>query len=192
MVRGNKKFDYLKLMKWIYKEKWDKTVEKYTQPIIFSESEVIAIGRSSYGFIYINSDIVKHKSEFLNSLIKALNTINKDEKIIHSVIKKEDLYKGSKMDILPDLLIIPEHGITFSGSFSDQSKGNLTVEGIDDFHQGIHRIQGIYVFNGERVNINSNSDLSIVDIFPTLAQYSKLPIPEVDGKAQASIFEELK
>ena len=183
-IRALRKFDLLGILKKVFKDKWLNAVEKATQPILWSKSKVIAIGRSSYGFIYINEKLVKDKNSFKKELIKNLEELNQlgTRKVINTIFTKEELYKGSRLDSLPDLIIVPEPGITFSGSFSDQGKGDLLVEGLEDFHQGIHHLKGIYIFAGDGINKNFKSDISIIDVFPTLSMLAGLPTPETDGK----------
>ncbi|HDS09163.1 MAG TPA: hypothetical protein ENN73_02950, partial [Firmicutes bacterium] len=190
-IRGLNKLDIFKLLRRICGQGWEHMYERYSQPIIWSESPFISIGRSSYGFIYLNPEFKHESADRIKKLINLIPELNKKSgiKVIHSIFRKENLYSGSKLDKLPDILIIPENGVTFSGTFSDIGKGNLPVEGIDDFHQGIHRLKGIFLFNGTGIRKNFKSDISITDIFPTLAGIMKIPIPKVDGTCRKEIME---
>ncbi|MDD3627179.1 MAG: alkaline phosphatase family protein, partial [bacterium] len=190
-IRGLNKIDLFKLMKKLFKEKWAKTYERYSQQIMWSESPFIAIGRSSYGFIYLNPVFKDDKETLIKKLIVILPDLNKKAggKVVHSIVRKEIIYSGSRLDKLPDILVIPENSITFSGTYSDIGKGNLPVDNIDDFHQGIHRLQGIYILNGPNVKKGFTADISITDIYPTLSGILELQIPNVDGTCKNELLE---
>lgn len=138
--------------------------------------------------IYINDKmrfrdgIVKKKNylKIKNQLIKELKELKDPDgnKAFVNVYSKEEIYKGTCMDIAPDILL-EEKDVT---STCDFGKGEIFSK-VDD-SSGWHQDNGILVLyhkNLKKVNLGK---VPILNIAPTVLEFFNIKVPkEIEGKA---------
>jgi len=108
--------------------------------------------------------------------------------IVHAVHRREDLYEGPFLDLLPDLVFDLGDGPYLA---SDAPVAAQVVESLPrDYLQGRHRSTGIFVAAGP--DIRQGVQIvgpRIIDVAPTVLHTLGLPIPEdMDGRPLLEIF----
>lgn len=182
---------------WFFRKRIRKFYKRYWRPLlvkakiinnqskdpmsswfIWQKSKVFSVGRSGEGFIYLLDQ--KIKKELISELKSIVDPKTKQE-VIKKIWLKKELYQGDKINYLPDLILEPNSGYSFSGTPDHKDMFHL-VNKNDDFHLGKHRQQGIYVFAGPGV-ITGQSTASIIDIAPTVLYYLDVSKDnKLDGK----------
>jgi predicted AlkP superfamily phosphohydrolase/phosphomutase len=99
------------------------------------------------------------------------------ERVIKSVMFKEELYSGSLYDDAPDLVALPYDGYDLKGSIN---KKELAGRGV--LTGGHKREDAVFFINREvqRVNIN------IIDIGPTILSLLDINTDNLDGRCLIS------
>ncbi len=156
----------------------------------------------AYGFvgeIYINlkgrepqgivdrKDYKKTRKEISDKLQKI--TYVNEEKIINKIFYKEQIYKGDFIEDAPDIIFFPKDlEWLCSGDFEFTS--NCLVYDPPVTSSGHHRMNGIFIANGEIFKKNFNFDkANIIDIAPTLLHILGLPVAShMDGRVIKEIF----
>src|SRR5262249_48670012 len=100
------------------------------------------------GFIYINikgrgtKGIVSRGKEYdallqnLTSRFKALQNQRTGQKLLHDVVRCQDIYPSAAYEVfIPDLVLVPEDGYGFSFS--------LGPDRLESFDEGTHRQNGV-------------------------------------------------
>jgi predicted AlkP superfamily phosphohydrolase/phosphomutase len=108
--------------------------------------------------------------------------------VVHAVHRREELYEGPYLDLLPDLVFDLGDGPYL---VSDALVASQAVEPLPrDYLQGRHRSMGIFVAAGP--DIRQGAQIvkpRIIDVAPTVLHTLGLPIPEdMDGRPLLEIF----
>ncbi|BAA80168.1 conserved hypothetical protein [Aeropyrum pernix K1] len=156
--------------------------------INFTESKAIALGHSiTFGGIYVLKS--KEREKLIDELTGELKKIPEEFKIDVgvNVYRREDLYSGDKLKLLPDLII----GID-DWSFSiteDLHSPLLELRPWSPRHTGAHRPNGIFLLCGPSVKRHAGLSVSIYDVAPTILYLHKAPIPgDVDGRPLSKLL----
>lgn len=122
--------------------------------------------------------IIVRSKEYTKSIMDGFAKL-KDEsgKPICTVYTKDQVFKGSKLDSAPELLIIPREDINirtdpFSRSFVSSS-GN--------FPKGNHGPNGIFLATGPSIKKSENLDLCLEDVAPTSLALMGIRPPDLMG-----------
>lgn len=155
-------------------------------------SKAFSFGRSGEGFIYLFNENDQENKSIKDDIISGLKRLidtETGENVVKNIFRKEDIYSGSFMDRIPDLIIEPVSGYSFTG-LSQGNKGLFyKVETATDFHIGKHHKNGIIVANGKDVKKSDAIFSRIIDIVPTLLYYLQLPIQDdLDGTVVFELF----
>jgi len=182
----NPYFKYKKLINRINKKIFfigkDKRYKNYFD---WSKSQAFSTGQSGEGFIYLLDKKVKFNLMTKLSKIKDPDT---KEPIIKKIWPREQLYSGDKVNQLPDLIIEPNPGYSFTGLPNNQALFHR-VNAKDDFHLGKHRRQGVVIASGSGVK-HGKVRGDIVDILPTILYYFKTSVSkDIDGKQINNFYE---
>lgn len=161
-------------------------------PIAWEKSRAVAIGRSAEGFIYIlsvdNDERERVASEITDKLSE-LRDSETGEKVVAAIYRKEDIYHGAGMDVMPDLIVEPCGKYTFTGDYTPDEDLFYKVLQEDDFHLGRHHADGIMVASGQCVDPQEGLRAGLVDMTPTILYYMGLPIDsEMDGRVVDELF----
>lgn len=116
--------------------------------LLKNKSPFELLGRSQWGFAYLYPE---YNQQQLHQQLKPLLNQLKDPDTNTSVIKriwlKTELYSGKKMNLLPDLLIEPADGYSVTAAIDKTNNYFAPVEIGNDFHIGIHHIDGVIATN---------------------------------------------
>jgi len=122
-------------------------------------------------------------------IIKELERLEdeKGHKIVSKVYKKEEIYWGEHIEMMPDL--IPDHydlGVEFNCDFSSDN----VLTNPPEHRSGTHRSEGIIIISGEKCQKNKVIEgAHIIDIMPTILYLMGLPISKnIDGKVLKNCF----
>ena len=142
------------------------------------------------GYVRINREVVgegeyeKLREEIISMLI---NLKDNGENVIKEVYKKEEIFTGTNIKAIPDILIV------FNSDYTGQEilGGEVIKEIPEKVRPGIaHTMEGIFIASGPDFIENSKLDgLNIIDIAPTVYHLMGIPLPnETDGRVITEIF----
>jgi len=182
----NPYFKYRKLLNRLNKKvSFIAKDKKYKNYFNWSKSQAFSTGQSGEGFIYLLDKKIKFNLITQLSKIKDPET---NQPIIKKIWSREQLYSGNKVNQLPDLIIEPNPGYSFTGTPNNQALFHK-VNSKDDFHLGKHRQQGIVIASGPGVK-HGKVKGRIIDILPTILYYFKTSVSkDVDGKQINNFYE---
>jgi predicted AlkP superfamily phosphohydrolase/phosphomutase len=163
--------------------------ESINERFIWSETKAFSSGRSTWGFIYIldnDKNGLKETEKLIKKKLSEVRDPDSGTPIVKNIYNREELYKGNRLEAIPDIIVEPNDGYSFTGSYIPDEGLFHNVNPKDDFHIGMHHRDGIIIAQGEdiitgRALINAQ----ITDIAPTILYYLGIPIPRnIDGKVQ--------
>lgn len=131
----------------------------------------------------------------------ALRDPETGEPVVRAVHRREDLYEGPFLDLLPDVVFDLGAGPYLASDAlpspaREGGAGGAVVERLpDDFVQGRHRATGIFAAVGpdiRRREVGRVEGARIIDVAPTVLYSLGLPIPEdMDGRPLLEIFDQV-
>ncbi|MFC1668703.1 alkaline phosphatase family protein [Chlamydiota bacterium] len=161
--------------------------DHYLSQIDSKRSSVCAIG-NGWGNIFI---LIKDKESIMkyirDELIKMRDPTT-GRKVIKEVYFKKDVYHGTNIKNLPDVIAEPMPGYVIRTNLRLKEFGFIEV--VNDTHLATHDLNGIIVFEGTSV-VNSSEKINakIYDITPTILYFLGLQIPHYfDGTVLKTIF----
>jgi predicted AlkP superfamily phosphohydrolase/phosphomutase len=157
-------------------------------PYDLEKSRAISLGNNSWAFIALLDKSEAFRKRLASELL-SLRDKYTGNKIVRQVLRKESVYSGSKLNEIPDLIVVPCDGYTFSrGHPYEPFLRN--IEPGRDYHIGTHHRDGIIVMNGPGIIQKKDVEASIIDVAPTILCYLGVPIPndEMDGKILEDLF----
>jgi predicted AlkP superfamily phosphohydrolase/phosphomutase len=100
--------------------------------------------------------------------------------LIERVYRREEVYSGPQLALLPDLIVRPRAGYIFETRFK---RGWLTGPLPADL-TGVHRMEGIFIGAGPRFkNSVEMGSAALIDVPATLLYLCETPVPqEMDGR----------
>ncbi|MBN2513018.1 MAG: alkaline phosphatase family protein [Sedimentisphaerales bacterium] len=153
-----------------------------------------SVGRSNEGFIYLLEQEAALRESLAKEITGKLQNVTdpvNGRKIVHAIYRKEDIYKGQRMDHLPDLIIDPAEGYSFTGHVQANSGLFSSVQPPGDRHIGKHHKDGIIILHGKDIAARGTLTASLYDIIPTLLYMLRIGIPAVmDGRILQELFSE--
>lgn len=170
--------------------------EEYREdpPIDWERSRAIASGRSNEAFIYLLEGSPHLRRETSDELITRLGEVRDPENgshIIKAVHRREEIYYGEFLHLLPDLVVEPAGGYSITGRYQHGEPELRMVVAGEDFHIGRHHPEGIFVAAGPGIRKNHTVRARIIDIAPTLNYLLGVPPQEVcDGRVLDELFTE--
>ena len=161
----------------------------------WDNSRVFSFSRGNDGFVYLleKDEYARQKAETqLREQLSQIIDPETDTLVVTNILTRDEIYHGAKIDQMPDLILKPADGYSFTGDYSPQYQGLFhQVNPRDDFHVGMHHRDGIFLAFGKAIRTNSTIDgASILDIAPTILTALKIAVPEsIDGKVLQDIFQ---
>ena len=146
-------------------------------------------GREKYGVVDRKDYEVLR--ERIISALKDLRDPETNEKVIGKIWKKEEIYTGEYLDIMPDILIEPTGETKYINyGFDNLWKGQLFSEPTP-LTYSTHTLRGIFLAYGKGIKKGYKiENAKIYDIAPTILHIFGLPIPnDMDGRVLMEIFE---
>ncbi|MFB6225476.1 MAG: nucleotide pyrophosphatase, partial [Candidatus Paceibacteria bacterium] len=147
----------------------------------------VAIG-SGQGPVYIteNNDVAYEENrERLISELQEIYDPNGD-KIGDSIKKGESEYTGKYADEAPDIIIEQPAGLYIDGSLG---KKDIFTKPKDEGWIAENKPTGMFAASGPDISSGELSEISILDLAPTILHLQDSPIPEyMEGEVLESVF----
>ncbi|AIJ04926.1 type I phosphodiesterase/nucleotide pyrophosphatase 2 [Methanocaldococcus bathoardescens] len=147
------------------------------------------IGREKYGIVDKKDyDIVREK---VIAILKNLEDPNTNEKVVEKIWKKEEIYSGEYLEIMPDILIEPINETSYINYGFDNLWKGQTFSEPTPLTYSTHTLRGIFLAYGKGIKKGYKiENAKIYDIVPTILHIFGLPIPnDMDGRVLMEIFE---
>jgi hypothetical protein len=156
--------------------------------IDYEASNAVVLEHSMlFGAIYITRQ--EERRWTIKKIQYALDEASRRYGINFTLYLREELYKGSLLELLPDILIVADNYQTAIA----QNFGYplYKPEPLDKQYTGIHDREGVILVSGSEIKKVRGFRASIYDVMPTVLYIHNLPIPiNVDGKPLTEIFAE--
>lgn len=143
-------------------------------------------GREAQGVVESDEEYEALRDQ-VSALLMTLTDPETGEGVIERVYRREELYHGSNVERMPDLVARPVEGYQLSPWFN----GDLVFEPITRI-VGDHRLNGIIFLRGANVNgdCSQPTGATIVDIAPTVLHLLGVPVPsDMDGRVLSSVLD---
>jgi len=161
--------------------------ESKTANIDWNTTKVIASGQ---GPVYLNIDRDSEQySQIRDQLMNALVELRDENgaRVISDVHKGETIYAGEYADEAPDIVVEQAPGVHIQGGIGREKVFTSTDE---DGWEGENKREGLFVATGPSFRQGSISDLSILDLAPTVLHLRGHEIPQdMDGEVRSDIFD---
>lgn len=158
----------------------------------WNHSTLFCLGSSGEAFIHLLESNDQDKIRTAKQLIEKLYQIEDPENhtsVVKQVYSKEELYHGKFFDNMPDLVIVPTPGYSFTSVFREDSELFHSVTLGKNTHMGMHHPDGILVAAGNAIKTQNDIRTQIVNMAPTILYCLGLPLPKnSDGKVCESLF----
>ncbi|MFW9881162.1 MAG: alkaline phosphatase family protein, partial [Candidatus Thorarchaeota archaeon] len=163
----------------------EKSSTAFLQKMIdWKNSSVFPRGIGLYGYIFVLKE-GKKKRELIESLKSSLFQIEDPEnnlKIVDKIYTKDEIYKGDKPHLIPDLIIKPIKGYSFRGEFKNKKNFFEKITKKESETIGKHNEFGIIIMNSVSVLKKKIEVAHLKDIVPTILHFFQLPLPDyLDG-----------
>ncbi len=174
--------------------KLDRAVKTKGYSFDFEGSSVFSFSRGNDGFLFLLED-GDGRAETLKRLREKLETIvdpDTKTKVVEKVLTRDEVYHGDKVDLLPDVIVKPAAGYSFTGQYLEgQKKLFVEVRRGRDFHMGMHHSDGIIVASGDGVKRGGQiAGSRLIDVAPTVLGFLGVAIPsEMDGVVLNDMFD---
>lgn len=170
-----------------FKTDGEKDVQKmFLQDVVdWKHTRAFSMGIGLYGLIFLfgKDEDKKKLTTYLLKKLKEIKDTETGECIVSEVYLKEHLYKGDSPNLVPDLIIKPEKGYSFTGLFQNVDKLFQKIDRKRDFAIGKHSELGLLIINGKHVAKKEIDNASLKDIVPTILDYFQIPLMEdLEGK----------
>ena len=149
-------------------------------------SLVIPLGYTiPFGALHVNPKLRSGSERILSNVVEALTNLEKNlrEKLAITVWRKNELYWGDKINLLPDIVFTINDWSCVV--IKDLRKNTVYLDApYSPRHTGSHRLHGIFIAWGRDFKkCIQASKVSVLDIIPTILYMFEAPIPSnIDGK----------
>jgi len=121
--------------------------------------------------------------------IQAIKDPENGRPVAAAIHRKEDIYRGRSLDLMPDLVVVPSGGYSFYSQIGSAGELLCKVNTKDDLHIGMHHPDGILVVSGKVIKQQNKIKCRIVDVAPSILYCLGLPIrQDSDGKVLENLF----
>ncbi len=193
------KTNMLGLRKLVTKSKSGRKLDQYIKQPNFSfdwsKSTAYSFSRGNDGFIYLlgtDENLRKQTEEHLRDKLSQITDPENNNRIVEKIYSSNEIFHGPKMHLMPDIIVKPAPGYTFTGDYSHSSRELFAVVTKEnDFHIGTHHADGILIAAGENIRKQSEiSNAGLLDMAPTILTCLGLPIPsQMDGSVLQEMFD---
>jgi len=133
---------------------------------------------------YVNPKLSKAFAHGFGVYVKEKGTINhiisvlKKEHFIGGVWKREELYQGKQLEVMPDIVIVPN----FDKGFAFRSN-SIAPKPIIRREFSAHHPDGIVIIYNDGIRPSWSNEIKVYDVVPTILNFLELEIPQdIDGK----------
>ena len=145
-----------------------------------------------WGYLYAGAHATASDFRELENALLAWTDPGTGRRVVRQVHRREQCYHGEASDRLPDIVVEPMPGYTFSSKTYFQQAQLLHAVAENDFHTGTHASEGVFLVNGTGVKRSAPCQgpaAALQDMMPTLLHWMGLPIPEYcDGRPARAWF----
>ena len=170
----------------------EKILKLDSYPYLWENTRAFPVGRGGEGFIYLLEEDPADREKTIRYIAEQLRRVCDPENeapIVQKIHRKEELYRGEHIDDLPDLIVEPTPGYSFTADYQPNEGLFHEVRTETDFHLGQHHPDGIFLAAGADIASAGNLQADIIDMMPTLGYYLGVSLPEgLDGQIIESIF----
>jgi predicted AlkP superfamily phosphohydrolase/phosphomutase len=127
----------------------------------------------------------------LRSFLESLRDPDTGQQIVKKIHPRDSIYHGDYIDRMPDWIVEPTDGYSFTGDFlPQQTRLFERVRCQKDFHIGMHHPEGILIVYGPGVKQNYPiKGASLLDLAPTLLTLLEAGVPkEMEGRILSELF----
>jgi predicted AlkP superfamily phosphohydrolase/phosphomutase len=158
---------------------WDHTKAFALSGPVYGRVYVNCRGREARGVVEPGTPKEALRDEIAGALLEFRDP-DTGAKVIKNVFKREDIYHGEMLEIMPDLVVEPTDGYMITTAFG----GGKLVERVPRFMTGTHRMNGTLMLRGEPFLKGSQiENAQIMDMAPTILYLMGVPIPtDMDGR----------
>lgn len=176
---------------------------------LFDWSRTKAYSLGSYGNIYINlkgrepQGIVNEGKEYESLreqiILRLQELVDPDmgEKVVHRVLRREEIYHGASLYKAPDLVVewsdAGYHSVQRFGSKEETVFCPLLTFHLTNLEfSGCHRMNGVFAIKGEMIKKGLTLPrCRIIDLAPTLLYLLGVPVPDdMDGQVLTAVFDD--
>jgi predicted AlkP superfamily phosphohydrolase/phosphomutase len=151
-------------------------------------------GREREGIISPGAEYERLRDD-VSERLSQLRDPKRDVRVFERVSRREDFYRGRRVDMAPDIVPVPLSGYKVTAQFYEE-KSRSVREGVfadpSRWDQGMHRREGILIAWGEGIKAGSSLQRPphIWDVAPTLLGLSGVPIPaDMTGTVMMELIE---
>lgn len=170
----------------------EKTLRLNIDNFIWEDSRAFSMGRSGEGFVYLLEDNASQREKTASDIIAGLENLRDPQtnsSVVETIYRKEEIYHGNFLELMPDLIIIPKPGYSFTGAYKPRENLFHNVRPDSDFHIGKHHPDGIIIAWGKDIQCQHNLRAHLTDMAPTLLYYLGLPgESDMDGRVLQELF----
>ena len=147
------------------------------------------VGRQPEGCVQPGEEYEAVRTHILEE-VRNLRDPQTGELIVLEAYRREELYKGERLETAPDLILVTRDEYK-GGTSVDELISEVPLDVISKL-SGVHRMDGIILAQGPHIRHNARIEgAGIIDVAPTVMYTLGIPIPsDMDGKPLAGLFEE--
>jgi predicted AlkP superfamily phosphohydrolase/phosphomutase len=145
-------------------------------------------GREPHGSVEPGAGYEKLRDEIIERLEELADPVT-GEKVVETVYRREDIYKGEQLGLAPDIVFMPRR-LEYFGFGEYEFGSNEIIEPMKRGISGTHRMNGIFLAYGENIQPGIALEKAhITDLAPTILYMMGLQPPEhMDGRVLSEIF----
>jgi predicted AlkP superfamily phosphohydrolase/phosphomutase len=145
------------------------------------------------GCIYLLEEDEAGRKKTQNEIIQKIITIKDPSnscRIVKKVHLRDELYSGDKKHLMPDIVLEPASGYSFTGPCQNRRELFTSVKSEKIMNIGKHHKEGIFAASGEGIKKRQDVSMRLIDIVPTLLYYMDTPLPSsLEGRTAMELFE---
>lgn len=162
------------------------------QHIDYEHSRFYAVS-AFWGYVYAGGQAGGCDYKTLENELLAWKDPENGQPVVRHVYRRETCYAGEARERLPDIIVEPMPGYTFSSKTYFRQGRLLQPVADDDFHTGTHASEGLFIISGPEVQpseLCQGPEAHLQDVMPTLLHWMGLPIPShCDGRVRFEWFD---
>lgn len=146
-----------------------------------------------WGYVYLGPNATDSDISNLKNRLGAWRDPQTQQPVVKNVFRRDEVFHGAALDRMPDLIVEPMPGYTFSSKTYFNDARQLEAVAHNDFHVGTHASEGIFVLAGPEIvrgETWQEHQANLQDMMPTLLHWLVLPVPDdCDGVVRREWFD---
>jgi predicted AlkP superfamily phosphohydrolase/phosphomutase len=136
-------------------------------------------GREPLGMVEPGAEYERLRDRIAEALLRVRDP-DMGDRVVQQVFKREEIYSGPALDLMPDLVALPDARYIVATRF----RKNSLYSPLPEDYSGSHRMDGIAILAGPHIARGGNiEEAEIADLLPTILYLLGVPLPaELDGK----------